>query len=372
MKEEELKQQLALHLLPGIGPILARALLSYCGSIENIFNMKVKQLERIPGIGSERAKLIQKKNLFEKAEEEIRFIRKNNIRPLFYLDDDFPKRLKNCEDAPLMIFCKGNADLNAERMIAIVGTRFITSYGKEMTDKLVNDLAKYKTSVVSGLAYGVDIQAHRSALNAALPTLGVLAHGLDRLYPSENKSIADKMIETGCIISEYTSRTKPDRENFVARNRIVAGMCDAVIVIESAVKGGALITAELANDYNREVFALPGRVGDHYSAGCHQLIRNNKAVLFENAEQVAEMMNWQSNSTVTNKKNQLELFVTLNKEEKKIVEILHEKGRMEIDVLATLMETPVNRVSATLLTLEFAGVLRTLPGKVYELVRYPV
>jgi len=370
MNEEELKYRLALHFLPGIGPVLARALLSYCGSIENIFTKKKSQLEKIPGIGKERAEMIQKKDLFEKAENEILFMRKNGIESLFYLDKGYPERLKNCYDSPLMLFYKGNIDLNMARMVAIVGTRFITPYGKNFTEKLIADLAKYKVIVVSGLAYGVDVQAHKSSVNNNVPTIGVVAHGLDRLYPSENKATAEKMMLNGGIITEYPSGTKPDRENFPARNRIVAGMSDAVIVIESAEKGGALITAELANDYNRDVFALPGRTTDHFSKGCHQLIRKNKAMLFENADHIAEMMNWIDDDNENKKKTvyQPELFTSLNADEQRLVEILKLNGQTGIDTLAANAGITVSKTSVSLLNLEFAGLLRSLPGKVYELI----
>ncbi len=370
MNDEELKYRLALHFLPGIGPVLARSLLSYCGSIENIFNRKKSHLERIPGIGKERAGRIQKKDLFEKAEKEILFLKKNGIEPLFYLDKNYPERLKNCYDSPLMLFYKGSVDLNSHRMIAIVGTRFITPYGKDFTERLIADLVQYNVVVVSGLAYGVDVQAHKSAVNNNVPTIGVVAHGLDRLYPSDNKPTADKMLLNGGIVTEYPSGTKPDRENFPARNRIVAGMCDAVIVIESAEKGGALITAELANDYNRDVFALPGRTTDHFSKGCHQLIRKNKAMLFENAAQIAEMMNWIDDETKSRKKQYLqpELFTALSEDEKKILELLKLNNQMGIDALAVNAGMSVSRASVSLLSLEFAGLLRSLPGKVYELI----
>ena len=369
-EEEELMYRVALHLLPGIGPVLARALLSYCGSIENIFRKKKAQLEKIPGIGTERARLIQKNDLFRKAEEEIHFMKKNGIRPLFYLDKDYPTRLKNCDDAPLMIFYKGNVNLNSSRMIAIVGTRFMSPYGKNITEMLIEDLEKYKVVIVSGLAYGVDVQAHKSAIQNNIPTIGVVAHGLDRLYPAENKLTAENMILNGAIISEYPSKIKPDRENFPARNRIVAGMCDAVVVIESAEKGGALITADLANDYNRDVFAVPGRTTDYFSKGCNWLIRKNKAMLFESAEHIAEMMNWENNmqSDKLKNKSQLDLFISLNEEEKKLVEILRTGGQVGIDIIAAIAQIPVSKVSVSLLNLEFAGLLRSLPGKRYELI----
>jgi DNA processing protein len=369
MDEQELKYRLALHFLPGIGPVLARALLGYCGSIENIFNKKKSHLERIPGIGKERAAMIEKKDLFEKAEKEIAFMHKNNIQPLFYLDENYPARLKNCYDSPLMLFYKGTVDLNVARMVAIVGTRFITPYGKDSTEKLVADLAKYNAVVVSGLAFGVDVQAHRSSILHQVPTVGVVAHGLDRIYPAENKSTADKMLNNGGVLSEYPSGVKPDRENFPARNRIVAGMCDAVIVIESAERGGALITAEIANEYNRDVFALPGRTSDHFSKGCHQLIRKNKAMIFESASQIAEMMNWEDKKADKKKSFfQTELFTAMNPDEKKLVELLKTNGATGIDTLAALAGITVNKTSVSLLNLEFAGFLRSLPGKMYELI----
>ncbi len=365
---DELKYRLALHFLPGIGPVSGRALLSYCGTIENIFRMKKSQLEKVPGIGKERASLIHKKDLFEGVDKEINYMEKNGIRPLYFLDKEYPARLKNCEDAPLMVFYKGVADLNAQRMLAIVGTRFITPYGKDMTEKIVQELAQYNVTIISGLAYGVDVQAHKCALKHTIPTIGVVAHGLDRIYPSDHKIIAEKMLDCGGLLSEYASMTKPDRNNFPARNRIVAGMSDAVIVIESAEKGGALITADLANDYNREVFALPGRSTDHFSKGCHYLIRKNKAMLFENAGHIAEMMFWDDEKGKVKKKNQLELFDTLSDEERTLVRILGENGMTGIDALAILTDISVNKLSSLLLNLEFAGLLKTLPGKRYELV----
>jgi DNA processing protein len=288
--------------------------------------------------------------------------------PFFYTDKDYPARLKNCDDAPVLIFFKGKCELNNFRMISIVGTRNATDYGKQITEQLVNDFAKYNVSIVSGLAYGIDITAHKAAIKNGLSTVAVLAHGLDRIYPAIHKPIAEKMLHNGGLLTEFISETNPDRENFPSRNRIVAGMTDAVIVIESSIKGGALITAELANGYNRDVFAIPGKVGDEYSQGCNEFIRLNKAALIESADQVAEMMQWQLETEKKNEPKQLKIFHELKPEEKILVNVLQEKGRLDIDALTQHSNMPMSKVSSTLLNLEFAGVLKALPGKMFELV----
>jgi DNA processing protein len=364
--EDRLLHRLALHLLPGIGPVITRNLISYCGGEEEVFKRKKSALEKIPGIGSDRASLISKHHSFKRAEEELLFIQKNNITPLFYLDKEYPARLKNCYDSPVMMFYKGSASLNPQRIVSIVGTRNITEYGRDILEKLIEDLFPYGVTIISGLAYGVDIHAHKVSLKMEMPTIGVTAHGLDRIYPSLHKSIADRMINHGGILTEYASGTIPDRENFPARNRIVAGMSDAVIVIESAERGGALITADLANDYNRDVFAFPGRINDRFSIGCNELIRQNKAMLTMSAKHIAEMMNWDQQNI--NAKSQMELFVELNAEEKILVDILKSCGQTPIDVISIESGMPVSKVSTILLKLEFAGILKTMPGKVYSLL----
>ena len=367
-EDEQLKYRIALTLVPGIGSVVAKNLVSYCGSVETVFRRKKYQLEKIPGIGTERAEAILNQNVFARAEEEVLFIRKHKIKTFFYLDTDYPARLKNCDDSPVLLFLKGDVDLNAPRIIALVGTRNATGYGKQVTEMLTEGFSKYHATVVSGLAYGIDIIAHKEALKNKLPTVGVLAHGLDRIYPASHKPVAEKMIRQGGVLTEFISKTNPDRENFPSRNRIVAGMTDATIVIESAVKGGALITAEIANSYNRDVFAIPGKVGEKYSAGCHELIRLNKAMLIESADQVAEMLNWNDDVSKKPQNNQLKFFHELKAEEKILVSILQQNGKQDIDHLTIQSNMPMSKVSSALLHLEFAGVLRSLPGKVYELV----
>ena len=364
--DEQLIYRLALHLLPGIGPVTARNLVSYCGGVKEIFHRRKSELERIPSIGPERAKEIVKYKSFDKIHEELKYIKKNKIETLFYLDKNYPQRLRNCDDAPILLFYKGNADLNAKRIISIVGTRHITSYGKEMTDKLVRELSSYQPIIISGLAYGVDIQAHRSALKNGLHTVGVVAHGLDKMYPADNASTAEKMFHNGGILTEYIHGTRPERDNFPARNRIVAGLTDAVIVIESAIRGGALITADIANSYNRDVFALPGRTTDIYSKGCHALIKQNKATLFECAADIADAMNWNEKEK-TKKSKQMILFDDFLPDEKTIIEALNQNNFLSIDQLALSSMLPVNMVSSILLKLEFEGILIPLPGKVFKL-----
>lgn len=369
-KEDELlKYRIALSLLPGIGPVLARNLISYCGGEKEIFHIPRSQLEKIPGIGIEKARRIVLKDVLLKAEKELAFLRKHSIQALFYLEKDYPARLKNCEDAPILLYFKGNCNLNQGRVIAIVGTRQYSPYGRELTEKLVEELSRYDVMIVSGLAYGIDIIAHRAATQNKIPTVAVTAHGLDRIYPSSHLSTAEKMLKNGGILTEYLSGTIPDRENFPSRNRIVAGMCDATIVIESAVRGGALITAEIANGYNRDVFAFPGRVTDIFSQGCNHLIRENKAMLITSAEDIAKAMNWdiEEEEKIKKMKKQLNLFLELSEEEKLLLSILQSDGIVAIDSLSLKSNMPVSKVSSLLLQLEFAGILRSLPGKVYEL-----
>lgn len=368
--DDLLRYRIALSLLPGIGPVLARNLLSYCGGVEEIFKMKKSHLERIPGIGAGKAGSIDTKIVLLRAEKEVDFIRRNRIHPVFYLDKEYPARLKNCEDAPIILYFKGNCNLNSARVISIVGTRQYSPYGRELTENLVADLCKYDVMIVSGLAYGIDIIAHRAATLNSIPTVAVTAHGLDRIYPSAHSATAEKMLLNGGVLTEYISGTVPDRENFPSRNRIVAGMCDATIVVESAVRGGALITAEIANAYNRDVFAFPGRVKDVFSQGCHQLIRENKAMLVTSADDIAKAMNWdlEEEAKVIKLQKQLDLFLELNDAEKLIVGILKDDGIVAIDMIAVKANMPVSTVSSLLLKLEFAGVLRSLPGKVYELI----
>ncbi|MEP7171102.1 MAG: DNA-processing protein DprA, partial [Bacteroidota bacterium] len=325
-------------------------------------------LEKIPDVGPVTAEAIKKFHDFEKAENECRFIEKHNITPLFYLDKSYPARLKNCSDAPVMLYYKGNADLNSQRIVAIVGSRSATDYGKTITEKIVADLKPSKVIIASGLAYGIDVYAHKAALKNEMETVGVLAHGLDRIYPGLHRSIAEKMIERGGLLTEYLTETNPDKENFPQRNRIVAGISDAVVVIEAAKKGGALITAEIADNYNRDVFAVPGRLNDSLSEGCNHLIKINKAALIESAKDIEYIMGWEEKQSKKIKNVQRNLFIELNAEEKSLIDFISLNGSMNIDAICSNMTLPVSKVSATLLNLEFKGMLKSLPGKIYELI----
>lgn len=366
VNEQELIYRITLTLIPGIGDMLGKKLISYCGSVEAVFSEKQDLLLRIPGIGSALAKSILSQKTFSRAEKELRFIQRYSIQPLFYLDRNYPDRLKQCEDNPLMIYYKGTADLNHKRPIAVVGTRRISEYGKIECKRLIEGISLLDPLIVSGLAYGVDTCAHKSSLEFGLSTIGVLGHGLDRLYPNENKQLAEKMLSQGGLLTEYLSETNPDAANFPQRNRIIAGLCDAVVVVEAGVKGGALITADIANSYNRDVYALPGRVSDLYSKGCHFLIKTNRAALIENAADLIFAMGWEIDKTTL--VPQLKLFEDLSSEEEKMVNILRDKGDSSIDTMVYDSNMTSGNVASVLLNLEFKGVVKLLPGKVYRLL----
>lgn len=363
-----LLHQLALTFVPGIGDVLAKNLISYCGSAEGIFKTSKHKLLQIPGIGPKMAAAIVNQQYFKRAELELQFIEKNKIQPIFYTDSAYPKRLKSCIDSPVMLFFNGQADLNRQRVINIVGTRHATPYGKQLCEELVDHLKNYNVTVVSGLAYGIDICAHKACVKHHLPTVGILAHGLDRIYPSQHKSIAEKMFACGGLLTEFPSQTNPDRENFPKRNRIIAGMADATIVIEASIKGGALITAEIANSYNRDVFTFPGRIGDEFSEGCNFLIRFNKAGLLTSYADLAEQLGWLDTKIAMQKQHVL-FPPDLSKDEKQIFDTLQVCEQIGVDDLAIKTNLPVSILAMNLLNLEMQGLVRSLPGKSYSLIR---
>lgn len=363
---DHLLYAIALTRVPGIGAVQAKILLEHLGSPKGIFEAPKKNLEKIEGIGIIRAHAIKSFADFTTAEHELAFIEKYKIQPIVLNDPAYPKRLLQCYDPPTLLFYRGNTSLNAERIVSIIGTRNHTEYGKLQTELLVNDLRDHNIVVVSGLAYGIDAIAHKSCVQHNIPTIGVLAHGLNKIYPSQHTSLAKQMIVNGGILTEFGMNTKPDRHNFPRRNRIVAGMTDCTIVVETAARGGSMITAELANGYNRDVFALPGRTIDPKSSGCNYLIKNNKAILLENADQLLEIMGWKP--AKQRRKQQKELFVELTPDEQVIMEILKEKDSVHIDEIYQKCGLSSSSVAAAMLNLEFQNIVSSLPGKLYKLL----
>lgn len=361
----DLKYQIALTLLPGVGDIIGKKFVTYCGSAEAIFKETRKSLEKISGMREATVDAICKpKDYLNRADDEIRFMEEHGVRPLFYLDSDYPRRLLQCEDSPLMMYYKGKANLNASRVVAIVGTRNITEYGKENCQQLVEDLVDDNVLIVSGLAYGVDTTAHKASLKNDIPTVGVMGCGLQQVYPAVNKKLASDMVEQGGgVLTECMSGTLPDRENFPRRNRIIAGMADAVVVIESALKGGSLITADLGNAYSRDVFAYPGRVMDLYSQGCNYLIRTNRAHLMESVQNLRYVMGWNVEKKI---EKQTALFREYTEEEKLVMDSFGSNAVVALDDIIVNTGMPTTKLAAILLSLEFDGVLMALPGKRYQ------
>ncbi len=368
-QSNQLHYQIALTMLPNIGSVVAKNLIAYCGSAEAVFRSSKHKLMKIPTIGEERAEGILSADVLRRAEEELKFIANNNIRPIYFTDDEYPHRLKNCVDSPILLFYKGDADLNAEKIIGIVGTRKATDYGKEMTKKIVAELAAQDVLVVSGLAYGIDVAAHQSALEHNLKTVGVLGHGLNMIYPSQHKSIAQRMVAQGGLLSEYKSFEEMSPHKFPERNRIVAGMCDALLVVESGINGGAVLTANIANSYNREVFALPGRVTDKMSVGCNFLIKTFKATMVDSGKDILEAMRWTTGEKPPKSaQQQRQLALNLTEEEQVLYKQMDGQGEVEIDKLAIETGMNASSLAATLLEMEMNGLVVSLPGKRFKLV----
>jgi DNA processing protein len=364
----ELLYQLGLTLVPNIGDVQAKILINYFGDASSIFKAKKSELGKIEGIGEVRAKSIKEFDDFHLAEHELKFIEKYKIKTLFLTDEGYPKRLLNCYDSPTLVFYKGSADLNASKVLAIVGTRSHTDYGKQFTEKLVKDLSEQNVVVISGLAHGIDAIAHKAALKSNLPTVGVVGHGLDKVYPTENTNLAKEMVKSsGGILSEFFSGTKPDKHNFPLRNRIVAGLSDATVVVETNIKGGSMITAKLADAYNRDVFAVPGRTNDKASSGCNHLIKYNKAILLTDAEELLDILGWKEKKK-ERVKQQKELFIELSAEEKQIVQLLQEKELVHIDEINLQSGLSSSAAAAAILNLELQNVVASLPGKMYKLI----
>ena len=366
MRHTDLLYTLALQKAEGIGDVTARKLLSHFGDAQTIFKAKLSQIQKIDGIGQFRLKALSDKTNLKKAEAEVAFIEQNNIEVFYFADANYPQYLRHCPDSPLLLFAKGNFNFDNRKVISIVGTRQMTSYGLEVCRKIISDLAPLDPVIVSGYAYGVDMAAHLAAIDNRLQTIGVVAHGLDTIYPKPHKKFIGKTLANGGFLSEFWSNTEPTRENFIKRNRIVAGLSQATIVVESAEKGGSLVTANMANGYDRDVFAVPGRTTDKYSQGCNNLIKSQKAHILTSGADLIYMLNWDLAST--GKSLQKQLFVSLDADEQKVYDYLFKSGKQLLDVIAMDCSFPISRLSPMLLNLELKGAVRPLPGKLFEAV----
>ncbi|MBC7921917.1 MAG: DNA-protecting protein DprA [Ferruginibacter sp.] len=371
---DEKLHQLALTLTPGIGDVLIRQLISYCGAASEVFRSGSAKLTRIPGVGEGIAQGIQRQRqtALQAAEVELRLAEKYQVRLLFYTDADFPHRLKRLYDAPVLLYYRGNADLNAAKTLGIVGTRQATDYGRGLTEEIVKELQPFNPLVVSGLAYGIDIAAHRACLKYQVATLGVMATGMDIVYPPTHQKTARAMEEQGGLLTENRFGGQPDAHRFPARNRIIAGLSDALIVVEASVKGGALITAEYANNYHKEVFAVPGDVHRPYSVGCNKLIQQNKAAIFTNVRDLKEMLNWDNqpkngSDGADASKPFMADSLLFTGEESQVIALLRTQPDMLMDDLSWQSQIPVNRLASLLLNLEFQGVVKAMPGKKFAL-----
>ncbi|MDO7849279.1 DNA-processing protein DprA [Hymenobacter sp. M29] len=372
---DTLFHELALTLLPGIGPQLTRQLMSYGGAAKTVLMMPPGKLRRIPGVGEATVKMLtgpEREKAFRKAEADLKKAEKDGVKIIFYTSKRFPSRLKLIPDAPAILYYQGTADLNALKTVALVGTRKNTDYGREQTERIIAGLVPHRPLVVSGLAYGIDIIAHRAALQEGLETVGVMATGLDRIYPHTHQKTAEKMREQGGLLTEFPFGTSPDRYNFPARNRIIAGLSDGTVVVEAAIKGGALITAELALSYDRDVLAVPGNLGSAASEGCNALIKSNRAAMYTEPLDLEQLLNWDAALHQSGKFKPVPSYSAddFTAEEFAIITVLAAAtGReLQMDDIAWQAQIAIYAVASLLLGLEFRGVVRAMPGKKFALV----
>lgn len=362
---EDLLYRIALIQTPRVGPVTARKLYQHFGSAKAIFDADLNELLLTQLVHKDAAEEIQKKEMFSFAEEELKFIEKFDIKPMTIGDAAYPRRMKHLEDAPFLLYYKGEADLNALRVVAIVGTRKPTEYGRAFCDKIVDELKEYNALIISGLAFGIDAAAHTRCVEKGMETVGVVAHGLDRMYPPAHKKLAQRMIQQGGgIITEFPSRTEPMAGNFPMRNRIIAGMADTVIVVETAKSGGSIITANIANEYQKDVFALPGKVGETYSEGCNNLIKTHRASLLTDVEDIAYILRWEKQEVATQKR----LFIEFSEDERLVTDLLLGGVNVHLNHIITQTQLSTSRLASVLLELEMKGVVKVLPGKYYRLV----
>ncbi len=368
MDDPQWIHRIALSMLKGIGPVNARNLVAYCGGVDPIFTDPAvkRSLDKVPGIGPVLKSSIMGKEVLKAAAKEWDFVQRQGVRPLFYLDADFPRRLVNCPDAPVLLYVRGQANLDPLRSVSIVGTRTPTAHGKRQCEELVEGLAASGATIISGLAYGIDIIAHRTAMRCGLPTVACVAHGLDRVYPGEHAATAKEMTGIGGLVSEVPSGSPFAPGNFPARNRVIAALGDCTVVVESGPKGGSLITADIANSYDRDVMAIPGRPADERSIGCNRLIQQNKAHLVTNAADVLQLMQWDA-AAAAKQAVQPTLFSELMPDEQTLVDLIRTQGKIDIDTLCFRSKMAQHKAAGLLLNLEFNGVVRSLPGKMYAL-----
>lgn len=366
MEKEKLVAALRLQVTPNVGPIIAKKLIGITGGVSQIFREKKATLEKIKGIGNHITSQLFDTRYVKLAEKEYDTIIQQNTKYTYFLDEEYPKHLKNCIDAPILLFKDGNIDLTNHKIISIVGTRNSTSYGRDFCNQLIEELAIYNPIIVSGFAYGIDICAHKAAIKNKLQTIAVLAHGLSQLYPKAHKQYVNQVMNHGGLLTEFWHNQPPLRENFLKRNRIVAGISQATIVIESAETGGSLVTADIANSYNKDVFAVSGRATDMYSKGCNNLIKNHQAHLLSSSKDIIELLNWDTDKKTLPK--QKRLFIELNENEQKVYEYLQQKGKQLLDSIAIDCEIPIYQLSAVLVQMELKNVIAPLPGKMFEAV----
>ncbi len=364
--ENELLALLRLQCIPNIGDQTAKKLIAHCGEASLVFQDRKAHLIKLEGIGTRTIEGLFNTQYQKAALRELRFIKDNRLKWISFQDEAYPKYLKHCRDGPILLFTRGNFDLTNRRIISVVGTRSSTPYGNAFCEAFIEALAPLHPVIVSGYAYGIDIQVHRAAIKYGLPTLAILAHGLNRLYPTAHSRYANELMQNGGFVTEFWSSSKPDRENFLKRNRIIAGISEATVLVESGERGGGLITADMAHGYNRDVFAVPGRIGDPYSQGCNNLIKVQKAHMLTSVADLIYILGWELHPQ-NNKPRQQELFTTLDPSEQGIYSFLEANGKQLLDDIALSCSFPVSQTATLLFNMEMKGCIRSLPGKFYEI-----
>lgn len=368
MTDVEIIAALRLQSIPNIGNVIAKKMIAHCGSPKAVFEDKMQHLLNIDGIGILTLKGLHNANYLDEAEAEYEYLLREKIAFTYFMDDDYPAYLKHCADRPIFLFSSGNIDLRNRKIISVVGTRNITGYGQEFCESFIEEIAPLDPVIVSGFAYGVDIAIQKAAMEKGLQTIGCLAHGLNQVYPKTHKKYVSTIEKNGGFITEFWSTSDPDRENFLKRNRIIAGMSEATIVVESAEKGGSLVTADLANGYNRDVFAVPGRATDQFSKGCNDLIKRQKAHILTSAAELVYLLGWELQKKTEKPSVQKQLFVDLDETEQSIYLYLQLNGKQLLDIIALACNLPVFKTSSTLFNMEMKGVVRPLPGKLFEAI----